>query len=266
MSIKKDLLKAKEEGSLLKEVEPRFQLRVNIQKGEIPTGAEVYVFWKELQPNGFMPTAKELGLANEIYKEIVKKAIPTIKEALKINPRLKFTFKLYRMQIENFETIEELLDIFRKEGISFRNIEFETDLSFLYEKGREKLHTEIMKKLFYLSITTNLVLRTQEEVCLPLDLLKQLVIEKVKFSKSLLDEVFKDMDALKFEGEVRLLRALVRFFKALNMLIVADGVDKKEILDFLYLIGVDEVQGPYYGGILKAEEFLKLLKEKSLLD
>jgi EAL domain-containing protein (putative c-di-GMP-specific phosphodiesterase class I) len=207
-----------------------------------------------------MPTAKDIGLANEIYTEVVKKAIPVMKTALKINPRMKFTFKLYRMQIENFDTVDKILDIFRNEGISFRNVEFEADIDFLYEKGKEKVHSDVMRKLFYLSVATNLVLRTTEEVCLPLNLLKNLMIEKVKFSKSFLDEVFEDMTTLKFEGQVRLLRALIRFFKALNMLVVVDGVDKKEVLDFLFLLGVDEVQGPYYGGIMEGEEFLKCLE------
>jgi EAL domain-containing protein (putative c-di-GMP-specific phosphodiesterase class I) len=262
MAVKEELLKSHREGVLLEEIEPRFQLRVNVQKGEIPSGAEVYVYWKGKPPEEFVQSAKDLGLSNEIYKEVVCKAIPVMKEALKLNPRLKFTFKLYRMQIENFETLGELLNIFRQEGISYRNIELEADLEFLYEKGKEKLRTEIMKGLFYLSITTNLVLKTQEEVCLPLKLLKELIIEKVKWGKGIIEEVFRNMDSIKFEGDVRLLKALVRFFKDLNMSVIADGVDRKEVVDFLYLIGVDELQGPYYGGIVTGEEFLKLLKER----
>jgi EAL domain-containing protein (putative c-di-GMP-specific phosphodiesterase class I) len=260
MDLREKLLAKWEDKSIFKEIEPRFTPRISIRDGGKLSGAEVVVFWNELEANGFMPTAKELGISNDLYKDMVKKAVPYISEALNIKPSLKFTFKLYRLQLENPQPVDELIQIFTDAKIPLRNLEFESDLEFV---KRKELSEKILDKLHRLSIAVDFVLETDEELCFPVHLFADVIIKKVKIRKHLTKFLLGETDSLSFENAIRFLRALISFFRELNIAILAAGVDQKAELDFLTVLGVDEVQGAYFGENLKGEEFLEFVRNSA---
>ncbi len=245
--------------TIVKEIEPRFTPRIGVKTGK-PVGAEVSIFWNGRGPDGFMNGAKEAGISNELYKIMVEKALPYIKEALSLNPSLKFSFKLYRLQLESSEPIDELLKLFAEADVPLRNLEFESDLEFA-KKG--ELCREILEKLRRLSITVDFVLETDEEICLPLELFTDVVVSKTKLKRDLIKFLLGEGEGFSFEKGVKFLRATVNFFKELDISVLAAGVDTKAEFDLLAVMGVDEVQGKLFGENLKGEEFISFIKNSA---
>jgi len=241
---------------ILSEIEPRFTPRISTADGSL-SGAEVSIFWNDKAPDEFMEAAKKLGIANQIYDELVKKSIPYLKEALSLNPRLKFAFKLYRLQVESVETIDNLLEVFNRNGVPLRNLEFESDAEFV---RLGDLGVEILNKLRRLAITVDFVVETGEEICFPVNLFKEILISKIKLKRELVKDLVGESNSLRFERGVKFLRATVGFFKRLDLSVLASGVDKKEEFDLLSVLGADEVQGYLFGENLRGEEFINLVK------
>ncbi len=239
-------------------VEAKFKPRVNLQSGRKISGAEILIFYDGKPPQVFVEKAKCEGSANLLYTEMVKKALPTLKEALKINPELVFSLKLYRLSLEDIKPVNELLEIFRKEGIPFSNVEFEANMQLL----RENLGEEVLKHLSLLSVACGFVLETDGEICIPQKFIDKFLVQKVKLSRVLLDWIF-DEKGFTFGRGVKFAKALVEFFKRVDLSVLVDGVKTEPETELLFLMGVDEVQGPLYGEALTGEEFLKLVKENS---
>ncbi len=254
LEVKQQLEESFKKGRFEVELEPLFQLRVNIQEGDKPSGAEVLMTWKGKKPEEFIKEAKDLDIANEMYLTLIRKTIPVVNEALKINPNLKFAYKLYRMNLRSFDQVQEILDIFSQNGISFKNLEFEVDTNLLLREERK-----IVRKLFYLSITTNLVLENFGTHCLPLNIFWDIPIEKVKFSEKLIEGIINE-DGEHMVKKVKFFKALVNFLKELDIGTVATGVRRRLLLDLLRVLGVNEAQGPIFAPFLTAEKFLQCLK------
>lgn len=59
-------------------------------------------------------------------------------------------------------------------------------------------------------------------------------------------------------GEI-IVKEVIRLAKELNMSIVAEGIEKKEQIDFLVSLGCDMIQGFYFAKPMPIAEFEKLL-------
>ena len=55
------------------------------------------------------------------------------------------------------------------------------------------------------------------------------------------------------------MKEVIRLAKELNMSIVAEGIEKKEQIDFLVSLGCDMIQGFYFAKPMPIAEFEKLL-------
>jgi len=257
MEIKKRLMEDFKGGDLEREVEPRFLLRVNLQRSMEPSGAEISALWRGYRSREFVPHAKELGISNEIYRIVIKKAAPYMLEILRLKPEFKFALKLARLNAESFDEIEEILEVFRREGVPLRNLEFEADLSFAEEHlGGE----EILKRLYTLSVTVDFAVEAGQTICLPVNLFVDVLVSKVKLKEELVKFLLGREGDFTLENRVRFFRAMVHFFKEMGISTLADGVDSKELVDLLLILGVEEAQGPYFGGYLTGEELLKRVK------
>ncbi|NCC44993.1 MAG: EAL domain-containing protein, partial [Clostridia bacterium] len=84
-------------------------------------------------------------------------------------------------------------------------------------------------------------------------MLKSLDIDVLKLDKSLVDDIGDS------KGE-EILKSIIKLAYALGMDVVAEGVEKKEQLDFLLQCDCRVIQGYYFSKPLCEEEFEKLLE------
>lgn len=61
------------------------------------------------------------------------------------------------------------------------------------------------------------------------------------------------------ETSERLLASVIRLLKAINVKIVAEGVETKEMTDYLTERGVDYLQGYYFSKPVNEDKFLEVI-------
>ena len=58
----------------------------------------------------------------------------------------------------------------------------------------------------------------------------------------------------------------IKMIKALNMTVLAEGVETKEQADWLTELGCDFLQGFYFSKPVKKDEYLKIMKENFIME
>ena len=86
-----------------------------------------------------------------------------------------------------------------------------------------------------------------------LNTLKSLPIATIKLDRQMFSEDEKERGRIVTSG-------IIRIAKALGIHVVAEGIEKREDVDFLKKEGCDQIQGYYFGKPMPAEEFEQLLK------
>ncbi|MCR5623748.1 MAG: EAL domain-containing protein, partial [Lachnospiraceae bacterium] len=58
----------------------------------------------------------------------------------------------------------------------------------------------------------------------------------------------------------------IKMIKELNMKIVVEGIETRELADYFANLGCDYIQGYYYARPMAGDEFKKFIKKNSLLN
>lgn len=87
-----------------------------------------------------------------------------------------------------------------------------------------------------------------------LNTLKEIMFDEVKIDKRFLDNELSD------KGKI-VLQEIFHLLKRTKKVIVCEGVETKEMVDFLVKEGCDELQGYYYYKPLTEREFEKSVEE-----
>jgi diguanylate cyclase (GGDEF)-like protein/PAS domain S-box-containing protein len=90
-----------------------------------------------------------------------------------------------------------------------------------------------------------------------LSYLKRFPIDTLKIDKSFVNDVCTD------EDDAAIVRAIVTLGHALDLIVIAEGVETQEQLEYLSSIGCDVVQGYLFSKSLSTEDFHELLREQS---
>ena len=85
--------------------------------------------------------------------------------------------------------------------------------------------------------------------------MNQMRYDLVKMDKSIIWDAFGKGN----EKSERLLASVIRLLKAINVKIVAEGVETKEMTDYLTERGVDYLQGYYFSKPVNEDKFLEVI-------
>lgn len=220
------------------------------------TSCEALVRWDSkalgfMGPGEFIPLAEYLGLITSIGDYVLEEACRRCKlwndngyPDFYINVNLSVVQLLQKNVVEN---IKRILD---KTGVNPKNIVLEITESFAINDmqrvmdiitGLKKLGPRIALDDFGTGYSS-------------LNYIKQLPLDIIKVDKTFIDDIVEDDYAQAF------IKLIVDLSKTIGTKIVVEGVEHKEQFELLKSLGVDYIQGYYFGKPVPANIF----EEKNL--
>lgn len=237
-----------------------YQPKVNLQTNKIE-GMEALIRWFDdelgfVPPDQFIPFAEEFGLISDISEWVIAKAgrqVTEWNERYNLNLRVAVNISPNHLKAENF--IVRLNRILQQHEISPSALEIEiTEMSFL-DQNSDLLHT--IKQLSEMDIT--LAIDDFGTGYSSLSYLKKFPVDLLKIDRTFIHEMYKN------NADIAMVSAMISLARALNLKVVAEGVEEHADLHLLREFDCEFVQGYYYSRPLTIDDFSKRLSEKGIL-
>jgi diguanylate cyclase (GGDEF)-like protein/PAS domain S-box-containing protein len=221
-------------------------------------GMEALVRWQHpslglLYPSEFVPLAEESGLIIALGEWVMRNACLQNKawqDAGLAPMRLSVNFSARQFQQPAF--INAVAEILRETNLDPRWLELEiTESSIMKEPDQaiEKLHE---LKLMGIRVAVDDFGTGYSS----LNYLKRFPIDTLKIDKTFVADVCKD------PHDTAIVRAIITLGHALDLTVIAEGVETQEQLKYLSSLGCDVVQGFLFSKSLPAPVFEELLIEQ----
>lgn len=229
-----DMRSALENKEFIIHIQPKYSLKTN----EI-VSAEALVRWMHpqlgvIQPNSFIPVAERNGMVVDIDFYVMDTVCRKIREwtdrgilpvPISVNQsRLHLTDENYTVQ---------LISVLQKYDIPPELIELETTETVFFNDNA--LMLRVMEQLHKIGFLISM--DDFGSGYSSLNMLKEIPVDVLK-----LDRVFFGVTAETERGKI-VIAHIIAMAKALNMVVVAEGVEKPEQAEFLRAIGCDMAQG-----------------------
>lgn len=237
-----------------------YQPKVNLQTNKIE-GMEALIRWFDdelgfVPPDQFIPFAEDFGLISDISEWVIAKAgrqVTEWNEQYNLNLRVAVNISPSHLKADNF--IERLNHILLQHEISPSALEIEiTEMSFL-DQNSDLLHT--IKQLNEMDIT--LAIDDFGTGYSSLSYLKKFPVDLLKIDRTFIHEMYKN------NADIAMVSAMISLARALNLKVVAEGVEEHEDLHLLREFDCEFVQGYYYSRPLTIDDFSQRLSEKGIL-
>jgi diguanylate cyclase (GGDEF)-like protein/PAS domain S-box-containing protein len=221
-------------------------------------GMEALVRWRHpslglLYPSDFVPLAEDSGLIIALGEWVMRNACMQNKawqDAGLAPMRLSVNFSARQFQQPAF--INSVAEILKETNLDPRWLELEiTESSIMKEPDQaiEKLHE---LKLMGIRVAIDDFGTGYSS----LNYLKRFPIDTLKIDKSFVADVCKD------PHDTAIVRAIITLGHALDLTVIAEGVETQEQLKYLSSLGCDLVQGFLFSKSLPAPVFEELLVEQ----
>ena len=235
-----------------KELALRYQPQVNMQTGDI-IGVEALIYWpgnegEYLSPAQFIPVAEETGLIVPIGECVLETACK-------------------QLSVWHKNGMEGMTISVNVAPRQFRDPEFKSIVRNALDKSG------LQPGMLCLEITERLLLEDDKEIQATLDdlkaigirldiddfgtgysslsYLKRFPIDRVKIDRSFVGGLVKNSD------DHAIVRAIIALAKALNLQVIAEGVEKKQQIDILRSEECYEYQGYYFARPMVADDLEK---------
>ena len=217
--------------------------------------SEALVRWNSpkqgiLTPAKFIPIAEAAGLIHEIDTYVFEKVCQDLNEAKRKGRRIipvSINFSLHEFYSNDF--LNSIMNILEKYQINPSYIEIE--ITEATSQANTFISVSIIKKLRDRGVR---VLMDDFGVGFSnIGNLRKIPFDAVKIDKSFIDDIAKDMksrDIVKF---------LIDLCKAIDLEVIAEGVDNKDQVEILRKLKCDTIQGFYYSEALPVKEYEKFL-------
>lgn len=236
------------------EIKLVYQPKLMINTEEV-IGFESLIRWnsKELgvvSPGEFIPIAESSGLILSIGKYIIEESFKKCKEiSLKSDKRFKMAINLSEVQIRDEEIVDFIYNLLKKYDLEANYIEFEITESIIMKSPEKNINT--LEKLKELGVT--LALDDFGTGYSSLSYLRNLPIDVLKIDKSFIDGILIE------EKSEYIINSIIELSHYLNLIVVAEGVETKEQLEYLKKINCDIMQGYYFSKPIEFEKVLQMI-------
>ena len=236
------------------EIKMLYQPKIKVDTEEV-IGFESLVRWNSkslgiVSPSEFIPIAESSGLIIPIGKYIISESFRKCKElTLKTTKKFKMAINLSEVQIRDEDIVSFIAESLRICDLSAEYIEFEITESIIMKSAEKNISTlEKLKKL-----GVSLALDDFGTGYSSLSYLRTLPIDVLKIDKSFIDGIVIE------EKSEYIINSIVELSHYLSLLVVAEGVETKEQLNFLKRISCDVIQGYYFSRPVEFNEAIRMI-------
>jgi diguanylate cyclase (GGDEF)-like protein/PAS domain S-box-containing protein len=236
-----------------------YQAKVNIQTGDV-TGMEALLRWQHpelglISPATFIPIAEETGLIVPIGKWVLRVACLQIVEWQRLGqPYFPVAVNLSPRQFFDDSFAADVAAIVHETGVDPTLIEFEvTESVMMYQVDRAAAVLTQLKQM-----GMQVAIDDFGTGYSSFSHLKRFPIDTIKIDRSFIKDLPQDVEDGALAG------AMIAMAKALNLKVVAEGVEDKDQLAFLRKHACDEVQGFYFSRPVAPDKVVAMLNRTAL--
>ena len=251
LSLEYDLRKALEN----EEFELYYQPQIDVSTGSV-VGIEALIRWHHptlglLKPADFISVAEQAGLIMAIWEWVMVSALIQHNAWLEQGlPAMTISVNLSTLQFTDRALVERVREIADVLGVPLDRLELEVTESVLLVDVEKVLKTLTDLRALGVKIAIDDFGTGYSSLAY----LRRLPVDKLK-----LDRTFT-FNAQHNEGDVAITRAILAMAKALNLSVVAEGVETPAQVDMLTSLGCTTVQGFLLGEPLPASETATVLR------
>jgi diguanylate cyclase (GGDEF)-like protein/PAS domain S-box-containing protein len=234
-----------------------YQPQVDIATGR-PVGVEALVRWEHpefglVSPYRFVRLAEETGLIVPIGEWVLKSACAEAKAwQLAGMPELRVSVNLSARQFRDSQLIRKIAGVLAATGLPPRLLELEITESVIMS------HTD--HTIGVLQRLTELGVRVSVDDFgtgySSLAYLKRFPVSKLKIDHAFVRDVTTDKD------DAAIVQAIITLARALQLRVIAEGVETEEQLKYLASVGCQEYQGFIYSRPVPARELIELVRKQ----
>ena len=228
-------------------------------KTQQPIGAEALIRWNHptkglLLPDVFLPAAERFGLLSNIHEWVVKEGCHAIYRAKKLGINLNISINLAHQQFRNPNLVVDILAILSQNDISPSNLTFEI-----------KETTAVNNEMQFLALLEDFK-DANIKVALDdfgshnfnLSYLQNLSVNEVKLDRIFIAQMSDN------KASHALVDAVIRLAHALNLNVVAEGVETEAQRKALSELNCNHMQGYLFSSAVSEKKLMALFIQNNL--
>ena len=232
-----------------------YQPQISLSNGSV-VGVEALIRWEHPErglvlPGEFIPLAEETNLIGPMSEWVLSTACAHVKAwQEKGLTELRLAVNLSGRQLTEEGLREKIIKTLQATGLSPDNLELELTESVLLRDMGEAIST--LSELRALGI--HVAIDDFGTGYSSLSQLRHLPFDTLKVDRSFVKNVGEKSEASAITG------AIIQMAHTLNLLVIAEGVETLEELDFLRRSNCDEIQGYFVSRPLPGDKFLEFME------
>jgi diguanylate cyclase (GGDEF)-like protein/PAS domain S-box-containing protein len=235
-----------------------YQPRASLSTGELQT-CEALVRWQHpekglVMPGQFITVAEETGFIVSLGQWVLEEAIRQASAWLSAGTPCQVAVNVSALQFQQAGMVQSVADALQRHGLPAHWLELELTESILIQDAEEAVgRLEALEALgVYLSLDDFGTGYSS------LTYLKRFPLHKLKIDRSFISSLHDD------ETDVAIVAAMIQMGHALNMEVVAEGVERPEQQERLIALGCDHFQGFLFSRAMPPEALSLALREGRL--
>jgi diguanylate cyclase (GGDEF)-like protein/PAS domain S-box-containing protein len=235
------------------ELRLHYQPQIDTNTGKI-IGAEALLRWYHpeqgmIPPGKFIPNAERSGLIIPIGEWVLNEACHQAQQWRNTHhlPSLVVAVNLSALQFKRGNLVETVTQALKQSGLPAHHLELELTESILLHDVNDVRSTLLSLK----KMGVRLSIDDFGTGYSSLSYLKQLAVDKLKIDQSFICDMVDDA------GDAAIVKAVIQLGHALDLSVIAEGVEKDTQFALLKELGCDEIQGYLFSPSLPAKEFIQ---------
>ncbi|HVY04771.1 MAG TPA: EAL domain-containing protein [Burkholderiales bacterium] len=219
-------------------------------------GAEALVRWQHtdhglLYPDNFIALAEESDIIHLIGEWVLNEACRQIAQWQAAGlPIVPVAINFSSFQFRRANLVQGVAAAFERHGVKPQQLEIELTENAIMQDPKETART--LDQLHDMGVS--LSIDDFGTGYSSLNYLKRFPIDKLKIDRSFVEDLPQDLN------DSAIVQAIINLAKSLRMIVIAEGVETQDQLDFLRSLGCEAYQGYFGGRPIDAAQFAAMLK------